>query len=316
VNNNAAAVLLALAGLARGREVVVSRGELVEIGGSFRVPEILEQAGVQLREVGTTNRTHPRDYENAIADSTAALLKVHRSNFEQRGFVTEVDLAALVEIGARHALPVIDDLGSGTLLDLRSACLPEDAYVPSRLAAGADLVCFSGDKLLGGPQAGLILGRADAVDALRRNPLARALRVDKLDLAALHATLALLLEGRRQEIPVVRMLLEPVEKLSERARGLAASLAGVAGDRLVVEVEPVSAAVGGGSLPGFELPSAAVVLSGAAPGADALAARLRSAPLPVLVRTREDRVWIDTRTLLEGEEEAVQAALEHALSVD
>ncbi len=316
VNNNAAAVLLALAALARGREVIVSRGELVEIGGSFRVPEILAQAGVTLAEVGTTNRTHLRDYTAAIGTRTGALLKVHRSNFEQRGFVTEVGLAELVALGTERGVPVIDDLGSGTLLDLRAEGLPEDSFVPGRVAAGADLVCFSGDKLLGGPQAGLVLGRHEIVERLRTSPLARALRADKLDLAALDATLRLLLEGRREEIPVVRMLLEPVEKVAERARALAGALSAAIGDRLSVEVEPVVGAVGGGSLPGFELPSAAVVLDGARHGADALAAALRAAPLPVLVRTREDRVWIDARTLLADEPPLVVAALQHALSAD
>ena len=313
VNNNAAAVLLALAALARGREVIVSRGELVEIGGSFRVPEILLQAGVTLREVGTTNRTHLRDYAGALGERTGALLKVHRSNFEQRGFTSEVGLAELVALGREHGIPVIDDLGSGTLVDLRAEGLPAEAYVPLRVADGADLVCFSGDKLLGGPQAGIVLGRAPAVDALRHSPLARALRTDKLGLAALHATLRLLLEGRREELPVVRMLTEPVEKVAERARTLASELSAVAGDRLRVEVEPTRGTVGGGSLPGFELPSAAVVLADPQGGASALAARLRRGSVPVLARVRGDRVWLDARTLLADEPAQLVAALEEAL---
>lgn len=316
VNNNAAAVLLALAALARGKEVIVSRGELVEIGGSFRVPEILAQAGVTLVEVGTTNRTHLRDYESAITPETGALLKVHRSNFEQRGFVTEVDLPDLVALGKERGVPVIDDLGSGTLLDLRPEGLPDDAYVPGRVAAGADLVCFSGDKLLGGPQAGIILGPAAHVDALRTSQLARALRVDKLGLAALHATLGLLLGGDREQIPVVRMMLETVDAVTARAKALATSLEEIAGGAVSVHVEPVMGAVGGGSLPGFELPSAAVVLSDLPKGPEALASALRAAPLPVLVRTRDQRVWLDARTLLEDELSAVGRALGFALSVD
>ncbi len=314
VNNNAAAVLLALAALARGREVIVSRGELVEIGGSFRVPEILEQAGVRLVEVGTTNRTHPRDYERAIGPRTAALLKVHRSNFEQQGFVTEVGLPQLRATASANGLPLIDDLGSATLVDLRSEGLPEDAFAPGRLREGADLVCFSGDKLLGGPQAGIVLGTRTAVAALRTSPLARALRLDKLGMAALDATLRLLLEDRRDEIPTLRMLLEPVDRVGERARALAKRLGERAGDRLETEVLTVPGAVGGGSLPGFELPSVAVALGGDL-GAEALAAALRAAPVPVLARTRDERVWLDARTLLEGEDALVEQALAHALGL-
>ena len=194
-NNNAAAVLLALNTVAAGREVVVSRGELVEIGGSFRVPEVMRKAGVELVEVGSTNRTHAHDYASAIGPRTAMLLKVHRSNFEVRGFVAEVDLGSLVEIGARHGVPVMEDLGSASLVDLAPQGFPEESYAPSRLALGPDLICFSGDKLMGGPQAGLVLGREDAVQAMRSNPLARALRADKMTLAALDWTLCALLEG-------------------------------------------------------------------------------------------------------------------------
>ena len=224
-NNNAAALLLVLDTLARGREVIVSRGELVEIGGSFRVPEIVQRAGVRLVEVGTTNRTHPADYENAIGAETALLLKVHRSNFEQTGFVSEVDLATLGEIGKRRGLPVVEDLGSATLVDLTSQGLPQESYAPLRLSRGADLVCFSGDKLLGGPQAGILLGDAEVVDRARRNPLARALRLDKMGVAALDWTLESMLGGTaEQEIPVLRRLLESAESLEQRAHEFAARL--------------------------------------------------------------------------------------------
>jgi L-seryl-tRNA(Ser) seleniumtransferase len=246
-NNNAAAVLLALDSVARGREVVVSRGELVEIGGSFRVPEIIERASVRLVEVGTTNRTHPRDYARAIGPDTALLLKVHRSNFEQRGFVREVDLDELAAIGREHGIPVVEDLGSGTLLDLGERGFPAEAFAPSRLRAGADLVCFSGDKLLGGPQAGILLGRRSLVDRIRDNPLARALRLDKLSLAALDWTLSAYLEGRAEaEIPVVRQLLARPEELEAAARALAERLRKRLAEEVSVEVERDRAPVGRG----------------------------------------------------------------------
>jgi L-seryl-tRNA(Ser) seleniumtransferase len=308
VNNGAAAVLLALETLARGREAVVSRGELVEIGGSYRVPEIVERAGVRLVEVGTTNRTHPRDFEAAIGPATAVLLKVHRSNFEQRGFVSEVDLAELVAIGRRHGIPVVEDLGSATLVDLRSQGLPPESYAPSRLEAGADLVCFSGDKLLGGPQAGILLGRAARVEQLRRNPLARALRLDKLCIAALDATLGLLLEDRAGELPALRGLLEPVAVLAERAEALAEQLRAAAPAGLRVAAVATRAPAGGGSLPGFEQESVAVALEGLG-GAEALAAALRGAPVAVLGRVAEDRLLLDVRTLLPGDEVDVVRAV-------
>jgi L-seryl-tRNA(Ser) seleniumtransferase len=306
VNNGAAAVLLALAATARGREVVVSRGELVEIGGSFRVPEILREAGVRLVEVGTTNRTHLRDYEAALGPETGALLKVHRSNFELRGFVAEVELPALAALGRQRGVPVIEDLGSATLVDLRAHGLPPESFAPARLASGVDLVCFSGDKLLGGPQAGLVLGRAEAVRALRKSPLARALRLDKLSLAALDATLRLLLAGRAAELPTLRMLLEPAPV--ERAEALAGRLRKSAPRGLEVAAVATRAPVGGGSLPGFELPSAAVALS-APLGAEALARALRAAAVPVIARVAEGRVLLDARTLLPGDEDDIEAAL-------
>ena len=308
VNNNAAAVLLALSVLARGKQVVVSRGELVEIGGSFRIPDIIEQAGVQLVEVGTTNRTHAQDYEAAIGPDTGVLLKVHRSNFAQSGFVAEVDVAELVGIGRRRGIPVIDDLGSGTLVDLRSNGLPEDSYVPTRLAAGADLVCFSGDKLLGGPQAGILLGGRRHIAQLKGHPLARVLRMDKLSLAALEATLRLLAEGRAGDLPTVRQLREPASAVEERATSLAERLAKVVAKGVDVGVIETRAPVGGGSLPGFELPSFAVVITGAGPP-DRVAAQLRMAPVPVIARLEDDRVVLDAKTLLAGDEARIEEAL-------
>jgi L-seryl-tRNA(Ser) seleniumtransferase len=316
-NNNAAAVLLALDTLARGREVVVSRGELVEIGGSFRVPDIMQRAGVRLVEVGTTNRTHPRDYERAIRAETSLLLKVHRSNFSQSGFVSEVGLEELVRIGRRCGLPVMEDLGSGTLLDLTDRGFPAEAFAPSRVALGADIVCFSGDKLLGGPQAGILLGTRKAMEAVRGNPLARALRLDKMSLAALDWTLSAYLEGRAEaEIPVVRQLLEPLSKLEGRAQALAQRIAALLKDDSEeeavsaerVRVEADRGPVGGGSLPGFELDTFVVTVR-PREGADRMAAALRSASAPVLTRIRDDAVVFDLRTLADADLPRVEQAL-------
>jgi L-seryl-tRNA(Ser) seleniumtransferase len=309
VNNNAAALVLALDTLARGREVIVSRGELVEIGGSFRVPEIMERAGVRLVEVGSTNRTHAADYESAIGSETALLLKVHRSNFEQLGFVAEVGLPELAEIAGRHGLPVLEDLGSGTLVDLSRWGFPAEAFAPARLRLGADLVCFSGDKLLGGPQAGIVLGAAEPLARMRRNPLARAFRIDKLSLAALDWTLGCYLDGRAErEIPVLRQLLEPLPRLELRARALAERLAKAVGPGARVEVSPDRAQVGGGSLPGFLLDSWVVTLRPSG-SAERLAEGLRAATPAVLARVRDDLVLLDVRTLQDGEEAAIEAAV-------
>ncbi len=316
VNNNAAAVLLALNTLARGREVIVSRGELVEIGGSFRVPAIMERAGVRLVEVGTTNRTHARDYEQAIGDETALLLKVHRSNFEQRGFVTEVDLESLVGIGNTHGLPVIEDLGAGTLLDLTDRGLPRDAWAPGRIRLGADLVCFSGDKLIGGPQAGIILGSQSTIEAIRSNPLARALRLDKMTIAALDWTLSAMLDGRAEhDVPVLSMMLERGEQIEARARRLRERLAAIAKEGIELEVERDSVPVGGGSLPGLEFDSWVVAVRSREPrfSPDGIAQRLREAQTPVLPRVRDGAVFFDLRTLREEDLQLVAEAFEFAV---
>lgn len=311
-NNNAAALLLALDTLARGREVVVSRGELVEIGGSFRIPEIMERAGVTLIEVGTTNRTHLKDYERAIGPDTALLLKVHRSNFEQSGFVAEVDLVQLGELARSRELPLLEDLGSGTLVDLSGEGLPQETYAPARLQRGADLVCFSGDKLLGGPQAGILLGAADAVEAARHNPLARALRLDKMNLAALDWTLGALLDGRaKTDLPVVRQLLESPETLEQRARRLAERLRIRLQASVEIKVEKDRTQVGGGSLPAHSLETWVVSLSGPASAQRRITALRRASP-PVVARVRENSVLLDLRTLDEAEfdvlEESIAAA--------
>jgi len=314
VNNNAAAVLLVLAGLAQGRAAVVSRGELVEIGGSFRVPEIIASAGVRLIEVGTTNRTHLRDYEAAISQDTALLLKVHRSNFALRGFVAEASLAELAALAGAHGLPLAEDLGSGTLLDLSERGLPLESWAPGRLAGGAGIVCFSGDKLLGGPQAGIILTRcAEVADRLRRHPLARALRIDKLSLAALDWTLSAHLEGRAErDIPVLRQLLAAPDDLRRRAAALAERLSACEGFRAEAHVETDRGYAGGGSLPDHALASWVVRIE-ASVGAARLAARLRAGRPPVLARVRDERLILDVRTLLDGDEDAVVRALLAAL---
>jgi L-seryl-tRNA(Ser) seleniumtransferase len=295
VNNGAGAALLAAAALAGrvGRnEVVVSRGQLVEIGGGFRVPEVVAQAGARLVEVGTTNRTRRVDYERALGPSTGAILRVHPSNFRQLGFVQEVEIEELCELG----VPVIDDVGSGALLELG-----DEPPVRRSVAAGAALVCFSGDKLLGGPQAGLLVGKADAVAAAERHPLARALRLDKLNLAALEATLRLHLDPdrARREIPVLAMLSVPDEVLAARTERLASLTGG--------EVVTATARVGGGALPLLELPGPVVALP------EALAAPLRAGEPPVVGRIADGRLLLDPRTLADDEIEPAAAAVRAVL---
>jgi len=292
VNNNAAAVLLALAALAEGREVLVSRGELIEIGDGFRIPDVLARSGAHLHEVGTTNRTRAADYERAIGPETALLLRVHQSNFRVVGFTEQPRLAELVRVGRAHGIPVVDDLGSGVLVELEDEPSALDA-----LAAGADLVCFSGDKLLGGPQAGIVVGRGELVERLRRHPLQRALRADKLTLAALEATLALYLDPERaaREIPVLRMLAEPANAVRARAERLAGLVGG--------DVEQTVGRVGGGALPLAELPSFACSVE------EELAARLRDADPPVVALIRDGRCVLDCRTIAAAEVEEVARAV-------
>jgi L-seryl-tRNA(Ser) seleniumtransferase len=289
VNNNAAAVLLALAALAEGREVVVSRGELIEIGDGFRIPDVLVRSGARLREVGTTNRTRAADYERAIGPETGALLRVHQSNFRLVGFTEQPTVADLAEVGKRHGLPLVDDLGSGVLTELA-----DEPSAKQSLAAGADLVCFSGDKLLGGPQAGIVVGRAELVERLRRHPLQRAVRADKLTLAALEGTLALYAE-KPQRIPVVHMLREAPEAVRARAERLAAAVEG--------SVEETVARVGGGALPLAELPSFACAVE------EELAVPLRQGAPPVVGIVRDGRLLLDCRTLADAEVEEVAAAV-------
>ena len=294
VNNNAAAVLLALAALAEGREVVVSRGELIEIGDGFRIPDVLARSGARLVEVGTTNRTRAADYERAIGAETALLLRVHQSNFRVVGFTERPELEAVGRIAKRAGLPLVDDLGSGALAPIGDEPTPAES-----LRAGADLVCFSGDKLLGGPQAGIVVGRADLVERLRRHPLQRALRADKLTLAALEGTLALALDpATRADVPVLRMLHEPVARVRARAERLAGLVGG--------EVEETVARVGGGALPLAELPSAACAVE------EELAEPLRLGEPPVIGIVRDGRLLLDCRTLRDDEVDEAAAAIVRA----
>ncbi len=310
VNNNAAAVLLALETLARDREVVISRGELVEIGGSFRLPDILGRSGARLREVGTTNRTHPRDYESAIGPDTALVLKVHPSNFRIEGFTKSVPEATVAEIAHAAGVPLAVDLGSGTTVDLRGLGLPGEPPVQALLREGADLVLFSGDKLLGGPQAGIVLGRRTLVDRMRRNPLSRALRVDKLTLTALAQTLQYLRDPGEAvaRIPVLRMLTLPLEALDERARRLARLLRPVLGKRFRVTVEDGVSRLGGGAWALADLPSRCVVVRSEEVPPHKLEERIRAADPPVLARVHEGALWLDPRTLEDRDLGAVAAA--------
>ena len=310
VNNNASAVLLALSAIAYGKEVIVSRGEAVEIGGGFRIPDVLNRSGAILREVGTTNRTYAADYEDAICADTGALLKVHSSNFVITGFTHETTTGELVEMGARHGVPVIHDLGSGCLLDTARFGLAHEPMVQESVDAGVDLACFSGDKLLGGPQAGIIVGKREAVSRLAGHPLARAMRIDKLSLAALTSTLVHYLKGQAVEaIPVWRMIAAPLDGLEAAAHRLQEASGGLG------RVERGLSTVGGGSLPGETLPTWLLTIdAGDAPGgATALAARLRASDPPVVARIEDDRVVIDPRTVLPGQEEPLARALHAAV---
>ena len=315
VNNNAAATLLALNAVAAGREVIVSRGQLVEIGGSFRLPEVMAASGARMVEVGTTNRTHPRDYENAITEQTAAILRVHPSNYRIEGFASEVSLADLESIAHRRGLVLIDDVGAGALLDLSRFGFHDEPRLQDSVRAGADVVTCSADKLIGGPQGGIVLGRARLVEAVRKNPLARALRVDKVTLAALEATLTLFLdeETALREVPCLRMLARTLDELDAQAARIAGELRRRAPDARV-EVADGFSQMGSGSLPGQDLPTRLVAVGSPALSADALALALRRHEPPVFARIQSDQVLIDPRTLLDGDEAIVIEAASAALA--
>ncbi|MGN8082364.1 L-seryl-tRNA(Sec) selenium transferase [Variovorax sp. 22077] len=306
VNNNAAAVLLTIAALAREREVIVSRGELVEIGGAFRMPDVMASAGARMVEVGTTNRTHPQDYERAINDRTALVMKVHTSNYAVQGFTSAVDEATLAGIAHARGVPLATDLGSGSLVDLARYGLPREPLPQEMLAAGCDVVTFSGDKLLGGPQAGLIVGSKEAVGRIRKFPMKRALRMSKLPLAALEATLSLYLRPERlaQDLPTLRLLTRPADAIREMAEALREPVQAAVAPRFTVEVVPLLGQIGSGSLPVERLPSAGLALApagtskkGIGTALDALATALRGLPLPVIGRIAEDRLLLDLRCL-------------------
>ncbi|MBW2307805.1 MAG: L-seryl-tRNA(Sec) selenium transferase [Deltaproteobacteria bacterium] len=301
VNNNAAAVLLCLNSLAEGREVVVSRGELVEIGGSFRIPDVMARSGAHLVEVGTTNKTHPEDYRRAITERTALLLKVHQSNFQQVGFTAGVGLEELAALGRRMGIPVMNDLGSGSFVDLSRWGLMKEPTVQEAIGAGADVVTFSGDKLLGGPQAGIIIGKADALECIAQNPLNRALRVGKLTLAALESVLMHYEEERPETIPTIRMLIAPPSELKRRARRLQRRIREKCGHVVSSEIKPGVSRVGGGALPLQELPTWVVAVNTKGLTASALDERLRRASTPVVARIAEDRVLLDVRTVADAE---------------
>jgi L-seryl-tRNA(Ser) seleniumtransferase len=299
VNNNAAAVLLALETLAHGREVIVSRGELIEIGGEFRIPDIMLRSGAVLREVGATNRTHLRDYADAINDKTALLLKVHTSNYRVVGFTAEVSSRDLVELGRERRLPVMEDLGSGSLIDLRPWGFPYEPTVPETVASGVDLVSFSGDKLLGGPQAGIVVGRRDIVARLKKNPWNRALRIDKFTIAALEATLHAYEAGTAlQTVPTLAMLTEPLAEVRSRARRILRRLAPEVRRRLGARVVDDHAQVGGGALPTVELPTAVIAVGTSAAEARRLDEALRVGDPPVVGRIVHDELFLDCRTVL------------------
>jgi len=312
VNNNAAAVMIALSALAgpdrehpAGREVILSRGQLVEIGGGFRMPDVMAQSGARLVEVGTTNRTHLRDYERAIGPETAAIMRVHRSNFELIGFVTEPGVQEMAALAHEHGLLFLDDLGSGALFDTSQYGLRHEPTVYESIEAGADLIMLSGDKLLGGPQAGILLGRADVIERIKRHPLARAVRPDKLALAALNATLLHYLRGEAEhKVPVWRMISVRLDELDARARAWADALTQAGLEAEVVDSQSV---VGGGSLLGETLPTRALAITVRSP--EAAARRLREHRPPVIVRREDDRLLVDPRTVLDRDEDDLLAAL-------
>lgn len=312
VNNNAAAVLLVLNTLAAGKETVVSRGELIEIGGEFRIPEVMEKSGAILREVGTTNRTHLSDYEKAIGEKTGLLLKVHTSNFLIMGFTEEVQLPELAALGRKRGIPVMSDLGSGCLIETERFGLKKEPTVQETLKTGVDVVTFSGDKLLGGPQAGIILGRRETLEQIKKNPLNRALRIDKMTLAALEATMRLYLhEGEAlTSIRGLRVLTEPVEEVEQRAKKLLRLLKKAKIEGLTLSLKKGSSMAGGGSLPTQEIPSVLLSLRSSKLSANAVEEKLRQFDIPIIARIAEKEVLFDLRTIAPEEFDIIRRALE------
>jgi len=301
VNNNAAAVLLGLNSLAQGKEVIVSRGELIEIGGAFRIPEIMIKSGAILREVGATNRTHPADYENAINENTALLLKVHTSNYKVIGFTAEVTLEQMVAIGKKHNLPVMEDLGSGALIDLSAYGLAKEPLVGERIAAGADVVTFSGDKILGGPQAGLVVGKKELIGKMNKNHLQRALRCGKLTLAALEATLRRYRQSPNivEEIPTLRAFVRAVDEVRAMGQAVLPKLQTLLGNGYQLSLQDSTSQIGSGALPTEELPTVVISVKNSNLSADAIAKRFRHADPPIIGRIQDDKFLLDLRTIFD-----------------
>ena len=315
VNNNAGAVLLVLNTLAEGKEVIVSRGELVEIGGAFRIPDVMKRSGALLREIGTTNRTHFNDYQKAIGPHTALLLKVHTSNFRVMGFTSEVSLQDLVQLGREHQLPVVDDLGSGCLIDLTRYGLEKEPTVQETIKTGVDAVTISGDKLLGGPQAGIILGKKKILDLFKVNPLTRALRIDKLTLAALESTLLLYFDERKamEEIPTLRMLSLDTRKLKRRGKRLLKRLSGMKNDKMTFSLKEDVSQVGGGALPLQELPTLVVAVKPLDFSVNSLEESLRKGDPPIISRISKEELILDMRTVFDEEIPLLAAGIERAV---
>lgn len=310
VNNNAAAVLLALQTMAHGKEVIVSRGELIEIGGAFRIPDVMEASGAILREVGTTNRTHLRDYAAAITENTGLLLKVHPSNYKILGFTATPTMEELTELGVQHSIPTMEDLGSGALVDMAQYGLPREPLVAESIASGVDIVTFSGDKLLGGPQAGVIVGKAKWIEKMRKNPMMRAMRVDKLTLAALAATLQLYLttpsaDTLAAQLPMLNRYTRPMEALHAVAKQLARQLRDIFGEKVHIQIAETHGQIGSGALPVETLPSVALVLEPADIAVDELASRFRQAKVPVIGRIKDAQLWLDLRAIYEREQACI-----------
>ena len=313
VNNNAGAVLLCLETIARNKEVIVSRGELVEIGGSFRVPDVMVKSGGTLKEVGTTNRTHLRDYENAIGQKTGLLLKVHTSNYSVVGFTAEVSLRELVDLGAAHRIPVMEDLGSGTFIDFSKYGLSKEPTVQESVTAGADVITFSGDKLLGGPQAGIIVGKKEVVNRIKENPLTRALRIDKLTLTALESTLRLYRDEEKavRMIPTLQMIMLPLKEVQKRAQHLAQALKNIGDERIHIQLIERSSKTGGGALPLMELPSWCVAIHINDLSPNAIEKAMRSNSPSIIGRIEDDLFVMDLRTIQKDELSLIETAFEN-----
>ena len=316
VNNNAAAVMLVLSSLAKGREVIVSRGELVEIGGSFRIPEVMEQSNAKLVEVGTTNKTHLRDYIETISEDTAVLMKVHTSNYRILGFTESVDLKQLVEVGKTKGIPVIEDLGSGVLVDLSKYGLAYEPTVQDSILAGVDIVTFSGDKLLGGPQAGIIIGKKKYIDMMKKNPLTRALRVDKFTISALEGTLRLYLDENNviKDVPTLRMITMPISEIEMKAEVLFDKMSEVVNDRIKIEIVDTMSQVGGGSMPLEEIPSKAIMIYSNELSISRIEKELRNQKIPIIARVYRDNIYLDLRTIQESDFEIIAEEFKNVIN--